>query len=563
MVKERYIDIMEQVVAAYSDAHIREYITQVQEEGLSEHGFPRLTANIGILLAHGRRSDLRETFVEMMDICCEQIPVALKKRTGVGNEFSVKEIVPCLLALEENKVFPMEKTEYWRTKLKSINPYTCYAVIAKRPPERIGNWAAFAAASEQARKYAALGCEDDFIDNQIASQLLSFDEKGMYRDPNEPIVYDLTTRLQLSIAIYYGYNGAHRKELEEFLDLGGRQTLKMQSVTGEIPYGGRSNQFLHNEAVLAAICEFEALRHNKLGDKELAGKYKAAANLAVDSIEKYLGSKELYHIKNCYPNDSSFGCEGYGYFNKYMVTTASFLYMAYLFADNSIEPIPCPAQNENYIFQTSDYFHKTMCKFGEYFVEYDTNADFHYDANGLGRIHRKGAPSAICISVPFARNPLYHIDLENPSALSVCGGVCQGEAYAFGCEPGTEYKLMSKVVTDDKAEIVWLCKLQNGMHYTEKCTVSANGVSLQFDSDEEVCCLLPAFAGDGKHRTRIEEADNRLVIAFDGWQCRYRTDGNLLDCCKTYANRNGHYRAFMAKGGKTMEVTVAIQEIDE
>ena len=42
-----------------------------------------------------------------------------------------------------------------------------------------------------------------------------------------------------------------------------------------------------------------------------------------------------------------------------------------------------------------------MLKFGEYFAEYDTNADFHYDANGLGRIHRLGAPSAICLSVPF------------------------------------------------------------------------------------------------------------------------------------------------------------------
>ena len=190
MKKERYIDMMEQVVGAYSKAHIEKYVSQVRAEGLKEHGFPRLTADIGILLAHGRRTDLRETFAEMMDLCCEQIPVALKERKGVGNEFSVKEIVPCLLALEESRVFPEAKTQYWRELLKRIDPCTCYEVIAKKPPERIGNWAAFAAASEQARKYAGLGCEDDFIDNQIASQLLSFDENGMYRDPNEPMVYE-------------------------------------------------------------------------------------------------------------------------------------------------------------------------------------------------------------------------------------------------------------------------------------------------------------------------------------------------------------------------------------
>ena len=591
MKKERYIDMMEQVVGAYSKAHIEKYVSQVRAEGLKEHGFPRLTADIGILLAHGRRTDLRETFAEMMDLCCEQIPVALKESRGVGNEFSVKEIVPCLLALEESRVFPEAKTQYWRELLKRIDPCTCYEVIAKKPPERIGNWAAFAAASEQARKYAGLGCEDGFIDNQIASQLLSFDENGMYRDPNEPMVYDITTRLQLSIALYYGYCGEHREKLEELLALGGRKTLEMQSVTGEIPYGGRSNQFLHNEAVLAAVCEFEAQRYRKAGDKETAGRYKAAADLAAACLEKYLGGKELYHIKNRYPNDSFFGCEDYAYFDKYMVTTASFLYAAYLFAEDSMEPMTCPAREEEYIFQTSPYFHKTIIKFGEYFAEYDTDADFHYDANGLGRIHRKGAPSPICLSVPIPQNPLYRIDLENPSSLSICGGVCPKEDGAFdceddtfdcedgtfdckgstfdcengifGCAPGTEYRLADKSVTRDKAEITWLCTLPNGMCYTEKCTVSAEGVLLQFESDTEetgakICCLLPAFAGDGKQKTEITTEEKQLCIAYEGWQCRYRTNGELQDLHRLYANRNGHYRAFTAKGGKTLTVAVTI-----
>ena len=72
-----------------------------------------------------------------------------------------------------------------------IEIYTTYSEIAEIPPKRIGNWAAFSAASEQVRKYAGIGDESAFIENQIESQLLSFDENGMYRDPNEPIVYDL------------------------------------------------------------------------------------------------------------------------------------------------------------------------------------------------------------------------------------------------------------------------------------------------------------------------------------------------------------------------------------
>ena len=42
---------MEQAVDAYTDEHIASYTREVRENGLREHGYPRLTANIGILLA--------------------------------------------------------------------------------------------------------------------------------------------------------------------------------------------------------------------------------------------------------------------------------------------------------------------------------------------------------------------------------------------------------------------------------------------------------------------------------------------------------------------------------
>lgn len=41
----------------YTDARINEYIARMKTEGITEHGFPRLTANIGILITHRRRCD--------------------------------------------------------------------------------------------------------------------------------------------------------------------------------------------------------------------------------------------------------------------------------------------------------------------------------------------------------------------------------------------------------------------------------------------------------------------------------------------------------------------------
>ena len=560
MVKSKYIDIIDTVVDAYTDERIREYVTQVKDEGLSEHGFPRLSAALGILLAHGRRSDKRELFVEMMDLCCEQIPTAFPRYRSAGNEFSVREIVSCILLLEETQTFPKELTQKWRKMLQRIDPYTCYRVIAADPPERISNWAAFGAASEQARKHSSIGCEDQFIDNQIASQLLSFDENGMFRDPNEPMVYDITTRLQLSVAMFYGYEGPHQQALDLLLEKGGRQTLYMQSVTGELPYGGRSNQFLHNEACIASVCEFEACRHKRKGDLKLAGQFKSAANLAITKLCQYLDGEQMYHIKNAYPNDSQFGCEGYGYFNKYMVSVASLIYLAYLFADDSIEPVPCPAETENFIFRTSDYFHKTFCKFGEYCVEYDANADFHYDANGLGRVHRKGAPSAICLSLPCAKEPNYHIDLENSSNLSICGGVWTNGAGIFGCEPGTEYTLIEQQVTETASKLVWSCKLPGGEKYKESCIVSEAGVHLKFESDAELCCRLPVYVWDGANRSSATVLQNKITVSFDGWACCYETDGTIHDSKLLYANRNGHYQAYTAKKARELNVWISIQK---
>ena len=40
--RQRYIDLMEKALSAYTDEHIQGYFSNVKKDGLSEHGFPRL-----------------------------------------------------------------------------------------------------------------------------------------------------------------------------------------------------------------------------------------------------------------------------------------------------------------------------------------------------------------------------------------------------------------------------------------------------------------------------------------------------------------------------------------
>ena len=557
MNREIYIDLMEKVMSAYSDEHIRAYTQTVVKNGIEEHGFPRLTANLGILIAHNRKTEYKEKFIEMMDLCCKQIPVALGKNGWrAGNDFSVKEIVLCLLEAQKSEIFDKTLTDGWRKDLARINPHETYTIIAPVPPKPVDNWAAFGAASEQVRKYAGIGDESDFIENQIKSQLYSFDENGMYRDPNEPMVYDMVTRLQLAVALYFGYNGKSREELEEKLLKSADITLDMQSVTGEIPFGGRSNQFLHNETFYAALCEFYADFFKKRGDMNKAGDFKHAAKLAVGNIIPWLNETPIRHIKNYYSNDSKFGCEEYAYFDKYMITTASWLYLAYIMADDNIEEIDCPAISKNTICETSEYFHKVMCRYNDYFVEFETNADIHYDANGIGRIHKKGVPSAICLSVPFCEHPNYGIDVDNPSHYSVCAGIKTDNGYAYTFDASSKYKLVEKIVADEYVLVKFDCEICGGTKVSQTCILSEDGVEVRASGNGEVRILFVLLVYDGEQETKITFAEKSAAVSYKGSQCIYSTNGTITNMNQIYANRNGHYRAMAASGKDSVSLKI-------
>ena len=120
-----YLDVMEAAVSAYSDEHIAKYVREVEAGGVREHGFPRLTANLGVLLSEGRQTGRKDVFRRMMDISCREAAKGKMKGWGGGNDFSVKELAICLVALEKAGTFPEVVTEGWRAALKSVRAVRC------------------------------------------------------------------------------------------------------------------------------------------------------------------------------------------------------------------------------------------------------------------------------------------------------------------------------------------------------------------------------------------------------------------------------------------------------
>ena len=553
--RSRYIDLIAKTLTAYSTADIENYCHKVDTGGLKEHGFPRLTANIGILIAHGKRLDLKPLFVRMMDICCREIPI----RKKAGNEFSIKEIVFCLMELEKQRTFPPVQLEKWKSALKKVTVANCYRVYAVSPTAKVNNWAAFAMVSEWMRYFIGAADKDmDFIETQAASQWQFVDVNGMYRDPNEPLVYDFVTRGLFAQLFYFGYRGKYFARWDKALASAGKVSLLMLSAAGEMPFGGRSNQFLHNEATAAMVMEYEARRAMAAGDKATAAKFRGAAKALVDNVELCLALDPISHVKNRFPRDSRYGCETYAYFDKYMITAASALYVAYLFSDDTIPATEMDLQS-GMSWQSSDHFHKLFLRAGNYSAQNDYRADYKYDASGMGRLQFKGAPAAICLSVPGTHTPHYKIFMDKPVPFALTPMLYDGKVWLSGAAPEAVHSIVSHSAGKESAAAVINCSWGGKKKVKTTYLLDANGLTVKVSGSGKIGYMLPAFSFDGKVKPEISQQHHTLTIKYQGYECVYTvTGGTIADTGDTGGNRNGHYRIFRAEGNDDLTVNIRI-----
>ena len=543
--KEIYIDIMERAFHAYDKERIIAYIDEVGQDGLCEHGFPRLTADLAILNAFGRCTEYRELMLEMMDMCCEKMP-----HNKAANEFSVREIVCAVKLLEKTKTVEQSRIQAWVNALAAFDPYTDYNVVTK-PFESRGNWAAFGAVSEIVRSKLCGVDSSVFIDNQISSLLGDFDENGMYKDPHNPMVYDYVTRVLLEYMLFAGYSGKYRRILEQHVQEASYYAAHLQSVTGEMPFGGRSNQFLHNQMWLAADYEFLATFFAARGDAQKAGEFKAAARKAAENLTPWLSMSSLRSLKNRYPIRTMIGCEGYGYFNKYMITLASIAFIAYQFADDSILPTAAPCEKGGYVCRTSDAFHKVVLNGFGYSMEIDTNADFGYDACGLGKLQKAGYPDTLCLSVPFPpKDANYNTEQENTRAMSLCPYFEKDGKTLYGSEYPLAY--VGESVTDDEITVRFTQE-PDGNRIELAYSLSPSGAALKATGNV-TGFMLPVFECDGgcdiESFTKITEKDGELAVSYQNHICRFLFEAPLDKAFERYYNRNGRYRVYKvpAKG---------------
>ena len=547
-----YLDLAEIAVRAYDDARMEEYVREAETVGVQEHGFPRLASNLGRLVAAGRMAEKKPMLERMLTVACACAKKGKMPPKSGGNEFSVRELVSAVVALEKAGAFPAEKIAGWKADLAAVDAGRCYKSAEFPLGSAVArNWALFGAASEQARIHYGLGGDPKFVEDWVADQIRHFDRNGMYRDPHEPSVYDFIGRLCFMQVLHFGYDGPCRAKIEEELLASAEPTLAMLSVSGEIPFGGRSNQFLHNNTMYAAVAEWYAAFFAKRGDAETAAKFRSAAARAIAALEPWVKDGQVFHVKNRFPKPETegarnidqkwFGCEGYAYFDKYMVTMGSWAMMARECRTDGIRPVDFAADG---VFRTSPAFHWVFLRAGDYSAQFDYDANRHYDCRGLGRLHRRGAPPQICLSTPCAKAPAYAVAGTNLVDLAIMPVV--GED--VGMEPARAEGAEGRAQADWRlGDLSW------------RCVLTPKGLESTLAGPGEVKLSLPVFDFDGETGTAVRTDGRSVSVSYRGWTCTYAADGPVRDTGEVAENRNGRYRRFEATGMRSLRVRVTVE----
>jgi len=544
--KDYYLDLIEPFVrqaAGWQDSE--GFIVDPFLKREQFHTTPRFVSSCSVLISTGRCLDLLDKCLLAMDAACRK----LHEKSAETPDFYVRELVTGYMFLK--KYASSKRIEMWKKSLGSFNPEDLYKDVLSKS-SRIHNVNIYTLAGEQMKIYQGLANNIEYIERYIPIHLSNFTAYGMYQDPGNPITYDLSPRFNFSIMLYYGYEGKYRGLLDELLRRGGLTTLLYLSCNGQAPFGGRSNQYHFVEAMVSAICEYEAQRYYNLGKEKLAGAFKRSAHLAALSVSRWFKeAKPIRHIKNFFPPETMYGCDVYGGYAVYGLTAASFFTVAYLFANDEIDEEPAPIDVGGYVI-TLPEFHKVFSTVSGTHVEIDTKADHHYDATGLGRFHLRTVPSELALSSSITSTPKYIVDEPSPKSFAIgLMWLCDDEWRSLAEYESEIVDWSVEVLREDVNECVFRVTYSLSNEKVEKVISEYRLRSGVLEVIEEVSgnvsrlrVTIPLIITDGEHESEITVNESEFKVKYLGYVYQARFKGNefktsLLNVIAS--NRNAKY----------------------
>ena len=515
---ELYLDIAERIVrmaSAWQDDAGR--IIDPNTGAVHKQTTPRYASSLAPLIRAGRCEDLLEACARCLDVACRD----LAEGNGEAFDFWTRDLAFAVHCLE-GKV-GSERVAAWRKNLSGFDPQERYSyVTSKRSPEELHNWAVYNLTGEWIKTALGMGDSTAFVEEQLATQRQRFTPLGMYRDPNCPTTYDLAVRQNLVLLMHYGYNGAHRDFVREMIRRGALTQLFFQSTTGEVPFGGRSNQFHHLEGMFCCCAEFEARRYGGQGSVYLAGVFKRAAHRAAGATLRWLlDADSPRHIKNMFGQETLHGCDSYGQVSVYSLLASYQFALAATFGEDTVAECAAPCDVGGYVMPVLDDFHRVFASCGPYHVQVDTCGQRGFDPTGLGRVHHRDCPSELGLSMGIVSDPSYRT-AETPHPEYVAIGPCWKDAGAY--RPLAEQQpdgAQVEMLKQDRSEVVFRVTYRAERTVVERYRLTPEFVEVSTSAGlGPVRITVPLLLTDGEVLSTLSREDRALVVAYRGAEFR-------------------------------------------
>ncbi len=382
-----------------------------------QYATPHFAYVVASLLEEGRASDLVEQGARALDRTT--LDISLGKANDWHGEFFAAPMVKALRRFELLKEkYPKEITDErlatWKKRLAADRKSFMNMTVRQ-------NWRTFAMEGEWLRQkdgYISDGvdwieaCWKDKAEGRQRNRFLEDrDVYGldpfffMYHDHGadpETFAYNGATTANLINMLEDGYDGPSAEEMRDVLKHTLSSAMFLMGGSGEAPAGGRTGEHIWNDAIYAAGFERMAEISASEGDLRLAGQFRHAAQLLMQSHARFQQESGLFSItknqfnsglKNRYASWS--GLTNYGCF------TISSLMEALQGQKTEIAERPAPCEIGGYVVQLDPSFSNVFADAGGMQAqictrgETDAYGSVQWHAFGITRFSRTGFDSRL------------------------------------------------------------------------------------------------------------------------------------------------------------------------
>jgi hypothetical protein len=211
-------------------------------------------------------------------------------------------------------------------------------------------------------------------------------------------------------------------------------------------------------------------------------------------------------------------------------------------------------------------FHKVFSTCGGYHVEIDTRADHHYDATGLGRVHRVSAPSELGLSTPIVADPNYLVSVDAALRNVALGpGWLDGEGiiHWLADYSGEIEGIPVAIQRESRDRVEFSLDYKGGLHgcesVLEQYSMDDDGVVITdtvLGSIEGLLIQIPLLQTDGSEQAEINSTKTGFVVNYRNYKysikCLSPLNVDVFMESFSAPNRNGIYKigCFKVKGNQ-------------